>query len=107
VVLDDIVEVLTAALAERDVAIAGLVAMLAEMRADNALLAARIDKIDPPDSAPLPGFLSLKEAAFACGFSDETVRQWARDGGVTATKEGGTWRVELVSVMERAGRKLG
>jgi excisionase family DNA binding protein len=63
--------------------------------------------IDPPDSAPLPGFVGLKEASFACGFSDETVRQWARDGEVTATKQGGAWRVELASVMERARRKPG
>jgi hypothetical protein len=45
VVLGDIVSALTEVLAQRDVAIAGLVTMLAEMRADTALLAARVDRI--------------------------------------------------------------
>jgi hypothetical protein len=105
VTIGDVAEVLMSELKARDVAIAGLVAMLAELRSDNALLAARVDKLDPPDSAPLPGFLPLKQAAFACGFSAEAIRVWARDGVVVATKQGGTWRVELASVLERAGRK--
>jgi hypothetical protein len=105
VVLADVVAVLSAALAERDAAISALTALIAEMRADHALLAARVDAIDPPNREPLPGFVTLKQAAGACGFNDETVRQWARDGEVTGLKDGGGWRVELASVMERAGRR--
>jgi hypothetical protein len=105
VVLADVVVALSAALAERDAAISGLVALIAEVRADHAVLAARVDVLDPPDDTPLPGYCSLKEAAFASDFCAETIRQWARDGEVTGIKNGAGWRVELASVMERAGRR--
>jgi hypothetical protein len=101
VVLEDVIEALAEMLDQRDAAIAGLVALIAEMRADHAALAARVDAIDPPDDALLPGFVTLKQAAGACGFCDETVRAWARDGEVVGTKNGGGWQVELASVMER------
>jgi hypothetical protein len=104
VVLADVVAAFVAMLAERDAAIAGLVTMISEVRADHAVLAARVDTIDPPDDTPLPGFVTLKQAAGACGFNDETIRQWARDGEVTGIKDGGGWRVELASVLARARR---
>jgi hypothetical protein len=103
--LVDIVEALTDMLKARDAAIAGLAAMIAEMRGDHAVLAARVDAIAPPDPTLLPGYCSLKEASFASGFTVETVRQWAKAG--MGIKRGGTWQVALASVMARAGRKPG
>jgi hypothetical protein len=105
VTIADVVEALTSMLEQRDRAIAGLTALISEVRADNALLAARVDAIDPPDPTSLPGYCSLKEASFASGFTVETVRQWAKAG--MGIKRGGTWQVELASVLERAGRKPG
>jgi hypothetical protein len=101
--LVDIVEALTDMLKARDAAIAGLAAMIAEMRGDHAVLAARVDVLDPPDSTPLPGFVTIKEAVFRSGFSDETIRQWAKAG--LGIKRGGTWRVDLEAVMERTKRR--
>jgi hypothetical protein len=103
VVMADVVEVLAEALAARDRAIERLTIMITDVRADNAAMAARLDVLDPP--VPLPGFCSIKEAAGACHFSDEAVRQWAASGQVTSTKTGGRVRVELASVLERAGRR--
>jgi hypothetical protein len=103
--ITDVIEALTDMLKARDAAIAGLAAMIAEMRGDHAVLAARVDAIDPPDVTPLPGFVTLKEAHFASGFTVETVRQWAKAG--LGVKRGGVWQVELASVMARADRKPG
>jgi hypothetical protein len=87
---------------ERDAAVAALTMMLADLRADCAVFAARLDKVDP--KTPLPGFCSVKEAAGASNYTCEAVRQWARAGQVTGEKIGGVWKVELASVLERAGR---
>jgi hypothetical protein len=103
--LVDIVEALTDMLKARDAAIAGLTALIAEMRGDHAVLAARVDALDPPDATSLPGFVTLKEASFASGFTVECIRQWAKAG--MGIKRGGVWQVELASVLERAGRKPG
>jgi hypothetical protein len=89
--------------AERDAAVEQLVVLLADLRSDNAVLAARLDRIDAP--TPLPGFVTLKQAAAACGYTCEAVRQWAATGQITADKRGGRVRVELASVMQRAGRR--
>jgi len=90
---------------EKDAAVEALTVMLTDVRADNAVLAARLDRVDPQDHTPLPGYCSVKEAAFACHFSDEAVRQWAATGQVASTKTGARVWVELASVMERAGRR--
>jgi hypothetical protein len=103
VTIADVVEALTSMLEQRDAAIAGLTVLISEVRADNALLAARVDAIAPPDVTPLPGYCSLKEASFASGFTVECIRQWAKGG--MGIKRGGTWQVELASVLARAGRK--
>jgi hypothetical protein len=105
VTLGDVAEVLMSELKARDAAIANLVAMLGEMRADAAILAARVDLIDPPDHEVPAGYCSLKQAAFASGFTVECIRQWAKAG--MGIKRGGAWLVELSAVMERAGRKPG
>jgi hypothetical protein len=89
--------------AERDAAVEQLVVMLADLRADNAVFAARLDRVDPP--VPLPGYVSIKQAASACGFCAESVRIWAQTGQVASDKRGGRIRVELASVLERAGRR--
>jgi hypothetical protein len=88
---------------ERDAAVEALTLMLTDLRSDNAVMAARLDRIDPPDE--LPGYVSVKRAAGACGYSGEAVRRWAATGQVTAVKRGGRVRVELQSVLERAGRR--
>jgi hypothetical protein len=89
--------------AERDAAVEALIVMLTDVRADNAVMAARLDRVDPPDE--LPGYCSVKAAAGACGYSAEAVRRWAAVGLVTAVKRGGRVRVELASVLARAGRR--
>jgi hypothetical protein len=99
----DVIAVLAAALEQRDAAIERLTILLTDVRADHAVLAARVDRLDPPDDTPLPGYCGLKEAAFASGFSDETLRRWAKAG--LGIKRGGVWQIELASVMERAGRR--
>jgi hypothetical protein len=105
--LADVVEAFEALVAERDAqhaaAIEALVAMITDLRSDNAAHAARLDRIDPRPE--LPGYCSVKAAAGACGYCDETVRRWADVGLVTAVKRGGAWKVDLASVMARAGRR--
>lgn len=88
---------------EKDAAIEALTLLLADTRSDVAAHAARLDRIDPRPE--LPGFTSIKAAAGACGYCDETVRRWADVGLVTAVKRGGVWKVDLASVLERAGRR--
>jgi hypothetical protein len=90
---------------ERDAAIEALAVLITDVRSDTAANTARLDRLDPPGSTPLPGYCTLKQAAFASNFSDETVRQWARAGEVASTKTGVRVWVELASVMERAGRR--
>jgi len=97
-----IAELIEAMRAEHAAAIESLTVMLADLRADCAVFAARLDKVDP--KTPLPGFCSVKQAAGACGYTDEAIRQWARAGQVTGEKIGGVWKVELASVLDRAGR---
>jgi len=104
-VLADVIEALTSMLADRDRAIEAMTMLISEQRGGHAALAARVDAIDPPaHTPPLPGYVALKQAAGACGYTCEAVRQWAATGQVTGIKDGGTWRVELTSVMERARR---
>lgn len=88
---------------EKDAAIEGLVVMITDLRSDNAVMAARLDRLDPPEQ--LPGFVTLKQAAGVCGYTCEAVRQWAAAGQVTATKTGGRVSVELSSVLARAARR--
>jgi hypothetical protein len=89
--------------AERDAAVEALTLLLADTRADVAAHAARLDRIDP--RGWLPGFVTLKQAAGACGYTCEAVRQWAATGQVTASKTGGRVSVELSSVLARAERR--
>ena len=87
---------------EHAAAIEQLVLMVTDMRSDQAVMAARLDRVAPRE--PLPGYVTIKQAAAACGFCAESVRTWAQTGAVIADKRGGRIRVELASVMERAGR---
>jgi hypothetical protein len=93
VVLEDIVEVLTAALAERDAAIAGLTTLITEMRADLSAINARF-----APEPPRPNHVCLKVAASRTGFSAEWLRQCCISGRVDAHRVGNKWFLNVATL---------
>ena len=99
--LDDLDAALAKARAERDGAIAALVRADADLRRleeEKALVFAETAASDHDDS----GWISLKQAAGANGFSPESLRRWAERGLVAGRKEGGRWQVRTESIKARA-----
>jgi hypothetical protein len=76
---------------------------LAELRAMNAALVARVAVLEAPSPE---NFLPLKVSAADCGMNYETLRSWAIDGHVTARREGGRLFVDVHTVKARQ-RRLG
>jgi hypothetical protein len=73
---------------------------IAELRATNARLAARVAELELPPERWAP----LKTAAIDCGVEYETLRSWAVAGFITARREGGRWFVNVPSVQARQPR---
>jgi hypothetical protein len=94
VVLDDIIVALEATLARRDAAIEGFVTLVAELKADNVAIHARLDRLFAPEQPP-EGYIALRKAAAMIGRSDEYLRQRAARGEIDAEIVAGKWYVNI------------
>jgi hypothetical protein len=92
VVLDDVVEVFVAALADRDKAIEAMAVLIAEQKAQIAAVNERLDRLFAPEQ-PADGLVALRRAAEMIGRSDEYLRSRAARGEIAAEIIGGKWFV--------------
>lgn len=83
-----------------DLAIKGVLLLIAELSERVRAVEARLPVADEPDG---PGWCSIKQAAHAVGVSRQAVHQWVQLGQVLARRKGSApYRVELASVQARA-----
>jgi hypothetical protein len=97
VAVADIIAALEETLTRRDRAIDGFVTLVAELKADNVAIHARLDRLLVPEQVP-DGFIALRVAARMLKKSDEYLRKRAASGAIAAELIGGRWYVELASL---------
>jgi hypothetical protein len=73
--------------------------IIANLRADNARMAATIAELTAPPPEPM---IALKDAAFDAHVSIEGARKMILRGEVIGAKVNGQWRVVKSSLMDRA-----